>query len=141
MELHTKFHGTKEYNETEVINFEKGLPGFEHLKKFILFQIQENEYFSILHSVEDESIGLIVVSPFDFRTEYEINLDESLLEGLKIKSEQDVMVVNTVTLSSSVSNITVNLRAPIIINKNEKLGEQIILEDTKYAIKHPLMQE
>ena len=106
-----------------------------------MFQIEGNEYFSILHSVEDNSVGLIVVSPFNFYTEYELELDESTLNQLKINSEKDVTVVNTVTLNSSIKETTINLKAPIIINMSEKLGEQIILEDSKYAIKHPLIQE
>lgn len=141
MELHTKYHGIKEYSEEEIITFSKGIPGFEQLKKFILFQIQENEYFQVLHSVEDDRIGVIVINPFDFQFNYEIDIDDNTIDALHIKNEQEALVINTVTLSSDIKNITVNLRAPIIINKRERLGEQIILEDSNYAIKHPLIQE
>jgi flagellar assembly factor FliW len=37
-----------------------------------------------------------------------------------------------------VEHITTNLKAPIIINIKQKLGEQIILDNDKYKIKHPL---
>jgi flagellar assembly factor FliW len=51
------------------------------------------------------------------------------------------MVLNTVTIQSKVEEITTNLRAPIIINIREGLGEQIILENDKYKIKQPLFKE
>jgi flagellar assembly factor FliW len=141
MEINTKYHGTKTYEAEDIIDFKRGLPGFETLNKFILFSVEENEVFNVLHSIEDETIGLIVVSPFSIIEDYEINLADNVVEALKIKKEADVMIVNTVTLNSELKNTTVNLKAPIIININERLGEQIILDDGKYSIKHPLIQE
>jgi flagellar assembly factor FliW len=139
MKIATKFHGTREYKEEDILNFKKGLPGFEQLKKYILFPVENNEIFSILQSIEDESIGLVVTSPFEIVKNYEFKLDDNLIEKLAIKEPEDVLVMSTVTLSSKPENITVNLKAPIIINIKEKLGEQIILEKEQYKIKHPLI--
>lgn len=141
MELSTKYHGVRKYEESDVIIFKKGIPGFEHLKKFILFKVEENEVFSILHSIEDEAIGLVVVSPFLYIKDYEFDLDNEKMEELKIEKEEDVMVLNTVTVNSKVSDITVNLKAPIVINIKNKTGEQIILDNPNYDIKHLLFQK
>lgn len=141
MKVNTKYHGVREYKEEDIITFKKGLPGFEGLKKYILFPVEQNDLFSILQSLEDESIGLVVVSPFDVINEYEFKIQDELLDSLDIKSESEVMVINTVTLSSMVENITVNLKAPIIINTRLGLGEQIILDKDEYKVKHPLIKE
>lgn len=141
MNLNTKYHGVKEYEEKDIIEFKKGLPGFEELKKFILFTVEDNNVFSILHSVEDESVGLVVVSPFYAVKDYEFKLDDEMVKELKIESYEDVLVLNTVTLNTDVENITVNLKAPIIINIKGKLGEQIILDNPNYSIKHLLFGE
>lgn len=141
MKINTKYHGDREYKEEDIITFKKGLPGFEKLKKYILFSVEENELFSVLHSIEDESIGLIVVSPFDVMKEYEFKLTKELLQSLRIKEQNEVLVVNTVTLSSKLENITVNLKAPIVINTTEGLGEQLILDKDEYKVKHPLIEE
>lgn len=141
MELNTKYHGTIEYSEEEVIQFKKGIPGFQDLKKFIMFPVEENNLFSVLHSIENNSIGFIVTSPFNVEKDYEIELSDVVLEDLNIKEEKDVLIFNTVTLSSDVKNITSNLKAPIVINIKDRLGEQIILNDEKYDIKYPLFKE
>lgn len=141
MEIDTKYHGLKEYNEDDVITFKKGLPGFEQLSKFIIFPLEENEEFQILHSIEDENLGLLIISPFLVEKNYEINLSEGIIENLKIADPTEVMVVNTVTLNSSIKECTTNLQAPIIINTTHRLGEQIILDNGKYNIKHPLFKE
>jgi flagellar assembly factor FliW len=141
MELKTKYHGTIEYKEDEIIYFKKGMPGFLDLKKFVLFPVEENDFFSVLHSVENSSIGFIVVSPFNIKKDYEIELNDAVLKELNIKEEIDVLIFNTVTLSSEVTKITSNLKAPIVINIKDRLGEQIILNDEKYEIKYPLFKE
>lgn len=141
MKLNTKCHGVKEFEEEDVIVFKKGIPGFEDLKKFILFPVQDNDVFSILHSLENENIGLIVVSPFYLVKDYEFKLDDEKISELKVEGQKDVLVLNTVTLNSNVENITVNLKAPIVINTKSKLGEQIILDNPKYSIKHLLAEE
>ncbi|CAG7841075.1 Flagellar assembly factor FliW [Clostridium haemolyticum] len=141
MKLETKCHGIIEYNKDDVIEFKKGIPGFDNLKKFINFPIENNEVFSVLHSIENNEIGFIVTSPFSVINDYEINLDDNVINRLKIEKEKDVLVLNTVTLHSKLENITVNLCAPIVINIKTKLGEQIILNNEKYEIKHPLFKE
>ncbi|KEI10685.1 flagellar assembly protein FliW [Clostridium sp. K25] len=141
MKLETKCHGIIEYNKNDIIEFKKGIPGFDNLKKFINFPIENNDVFSVLHSIENNEIGFIVTSPFSVINDYEINLDDNVINRLKIEKEKDVLVLNTVTLHSKLEKITVNLCAPIVINIKTKLGEQIILNNEKYEIKHPLFKE
>ena len=138
MELNTKYHGVREYDENDTITFKKGLPGFESLKNFILFSVEENELFSILQSVEDANIGIVVMSPFSAVNDYEFRLSDEKISELHIEAPEDVLVLSTVTLSSRAEDITTNLKAPIIINIKQKLGEQIILDNDHYKIKNPL---
>lgn len=140
MKLNTKYHGIVEYKEEDVITFKKGLPGFESLRSFILIPVEENSIFTILHSIEEEDIGLVLVSPFEADANYEIKLHDDKVNELKIQSPSEVLILNTVTLNSDIKLITTNLKAPIIINIKEKLGEQIILDNDKYKIKHPLFK-
>lgn len=140
MELKTKQHGTFIYKEEEIITFKKGIMGLENFKKFIIADIKENPVFKILHSIEDEAVGLVIISPFKVKNNYEINLEDDLIEKLNISSPKEVMLYNTVTLNSDVHKITVNLKAPIVINMDKKLGEQIIIDKEEYKIKHPLIE-
>lgn len=141
MRIETKYHGTMEYEENDIIIFRNGLPGFEEFHKFIIFPLEDNHYFTILQAIKSPEVGLVTVNPFDFIEEYELNLSEELQQNLQVEKPEDVMILNTVTLNSEVSKITTNLKAPIVININKGLGEQIILDNEKYSIKHPLVRE
>lgn len=141
MNLITKYHGTVEYNEEDVIIFKKGLPGFENLRKFIIVPFEDNNIFSILISMEDMEVGIPVISPFNIDESYEFKLSDEKIKELSVNSPEDIMVLNAVTLNSNIKNITVNMKAPIIVNIKGKIGEQIILDNDKYKIKEPLFKE
>lgn len=141
MKIETKYHGTVEYEEKDIIAFKKGLPGFEEFEKFIVFPLEDNPYFKILQSIKSPEVGLVTANPFDFIEDYEVSLSNDLQKELEIEKPEDVLILNTVTLNSEVSKITTNLKAPIVINIIRGLGEQIILDNEKYSIKHPLVRE
>lgn len=138
MELISPVHGKIQYEIEEVITFKKGIPGCEEYKTYIVKEIEESP-FKILQCLENEELAFIIISPFDVIEDYEIKLSEELIKNMEIKSPEDVVLYSIVNLSSKVENITTNLRAPLVLNIKQKLGEQLILDKEDYKIKHPLM--
>lgn len=141
MELKTKVHGILEYCEQDIITFDKGIPGFEEYKKFIIAPFKGNEVFKVLHSIDNEELGFILISPFEFMKEYEFELSASIIEQLKVENPEQVAVYNLITLNSDIKKITANLKAPIVVNVEKKLAHQVILSDERYLVKYPLIKE
>ncbi len=139
MEILSPVHGKITYDEDEIIIFEKSIPGFNDVKRFILKEI-EGSSFKLLQSIDDVTVGFVVISPFQVEEDYEINLSEEVIKTLEIKEATDVLLYSLVTLNSKVEKITVNLKAPVVINVNNKKAEQFIIDKAKYKIKHPLMK-
>ena len=139
MKIISKIHGEIEYEESGIITFNKGIPGFEELKKFILVNLVDYEPFKLLQSLEENEIGLIVTSPYEFFNDYEIKLSDETIKNLKIETPEQVTILTTVTLNSDVKKITTNLQGPIVINTSNNFGEQIILDDPKYKVKSSLL--
>lgn len=137
----SKIHGNIEYEAEDKVIFKRGILGFEDLKEYVLVDLKDYEPFKLLQSLEDEKIALIVVSPFEFLKDYQFKLSAEQINKLGIKSQKDVFVLNTVTLNLDPKKITTNLKAPIIINISNNLGEQIILDKSNYEIKHLLIKE
>ena len=120
------------------ILFEKGIPGFENYRYFNVNIVEGNKKIYNIVSKEDSNIGFISISPFDIKTDYEIDLDDEFIKELDIKDEKDVLVICLITLGKSLKDSTANLKAPIIINIKNNRGKQLILQDDKYKIKEPL---
>lgn len=141
MKFNSSIHGEIEYTDENVVKLIKPLQGFESLHKFILVDLKDYEPFKLFQSLEDERIAFVVTSPFEFYEKYEVKLNDSVIKELGIEDSKNVIILTTINLNSNPKKMTTNLRAPIIINNLNGLGEQIILDTQKYKIKHPLLEE
>ena len=113
-------------------------PTLKALKEAKLSDLEDMEPFKLLQSEDEKDIGMVVVSPFLVVEDYEIKLSDEVVDTLEIKSPEEVSLYTTVTINSDVKKITTNLKAPIVINNNNGFAMQIILQNDKYKIKHPI---
>lgn len=120
------------------ILFKKDMLGLDSYEKFQLSDLEDMEPFKLLQSEDEKDIGMVVVSPFLVVEDYEIKLSDEVVDTLEIKSPEEVSLYTTVTINSDVKKITTNLKAPIVINNNNGFAMQIILQNDKYKIKHPI---
>lgn len=125
-------------NEDIVFTFNKGILGFEQYTKF--FFIKHDDSFYLLQSVENEELAFIVTNPFIFYTEYEFSLSMQDREELRISDQSEVGVCTIVTWGDQLTQITTNLVAPLVLNMKERLGKQVVLVNSSYATKHPLLK-
>jgi len=119
------------------ITFLKELPGLESYKTFALYPIEGTPYFYHLQSLDDETMGLILVDPFLIFPGYSVELSSEEEEELYIKVKEDVIVLTTVTFFGK-NNMTTNLAAPIVINVPKKVAKQIIVSDKIEQMRTPL---
>jgi len=130
---------TEKTIEVGKLFFEEGIPGFPDLQFYRLIQEEADSPFFSLQSIEDEQVGFWVVNPFIFFKEYEFVLHDSVKSLLHIKEETPVAVVNIVTIRQG-GQVTVNLKAPIVINQENRMARQVILNDENYSVRQPLFQ-
>jgi len=137
MKLNTKNFGELDIDEEKVIAFPEGLPGFEAEKEFIIINNEDEENpFCWLQSVSNPDLAFVIVNPFLIFTDYTVDLPETVQEKLKIKDEKDVAVYSIVVVPEDLTKMTANLLGPIVINARERLGKQVILDDSRYTTKH-----
>lgn len=141
MKLNTRMLGEVDIQEEDRIVFHQGLPGFESLKEYVLLKTEDDIPFSFLQSTEDEQVSFIVTNPFWFYKEYEFQLSTSAKEALLLADPHDLTIWSIVSIPDALENATLNLQAPVLINTRERLGAQVILHDTGYHPKHPLIRQ
>lgn len=143
MMLETKHFGTLKVEEEKILNFETGIPGFSDNKKFVLLKNEENQDspFAWLQSVEDGDVALALVNPFMFYPEYSPEIRDELIEELGTKEEKELSVYNVLVVPQDVKDMTVNLKAPILINKKNKRAMQAIAENSEYGVRHYIYED
>ncbi|HLS53172.1 MAG TPA: flagellar assembly protein FliW [Tissierellaceae bacterium] len=140
MIIKTKYLGEVEIDKEKIISFPKGILGFHNHKEFVILDIQKNNYFKFLQDIHNQYVAFLIINPWSFYKDYDIEVADEKLMDIKINPKEDnqIAVYNIVTLGSSLSNSTVNLLAPIVINIKDRLGKQFILDDSPYSTKHRL---
>ncbi|WP_053360817.1 flagellar assembly protein FliW [Bacillus sp. FJAT-27251] len=140
MKIQTVRFGEMEVDESRLITFEKGIPGFEEDKRYVLLPADEQGEtpFFFLQSVERAELSLLLLDSFSFFEGYDVELGDSLIGKLEIEKPEDVLVLTTVTAKGGLKEATTNLKAPIVINHSKRLGMQVVLENKSYMVKQPL---
>lgn len=143
MKIKTKYLGEIEINKEQIINFPKGLLGFEDHKEFVILNIEGNAHFKFLQDIHHEYISFLIVNPWDFYEDYDIELPDDKLINIEIdpKGNTQMAIYNIVTLGNSLQESTCNLLAPIVINLEDKKGKQFVLDNSPYSTKHRLLPE
>lgn len=118
--------------------FPWGLPGLEDYREFTLNLLGKDSPFCFLQAVRQQEIGLLLINPYVFFDNYNFDLSEEIAGQLKIDDENQVVVLCTVNTSRGLEAATVNLLAPLIINKEKLLAKQVVLNDRKYSLRTPL---
>ena len=121
-----------------IIHLPLGLLGFERIKKYVLLSEPDDAPFHWLQVLEDPSLAFLVLSPFEAMPDYAPDIDQDVVEFLKLKSSQDALVFNIVTLHAN-GRATINLRGPIILNRYTLIGKQVVpINAAAYSLQHPL---
>lgn len=140
MKIETTYYGEIDIDESKIIQFDKGLLGFQEDKEFVLLDIEGNPHFHLLQSISDKGLSFVVTNPYLIYKNYEFDLDETTVDQLKINEPTDIIVLAILTLHTPFEASTINLKAPIIVNAKKNIGTQIIVNE-EYNTKHPIQSK
>lgn len=142
MFIETTHFGQIEINEADILNFEEGIIGFEDVKKFGIIDSEDPESpFKWIQAVDKPELAFALVDPFKIKKDYDFDLTDEEVEYLGVKDASEVMVFSIVVVPEDIKKITMNLKAPLIINKTNNKAAQIILDTDKYTVRHLILDE
>jgi len=136
--IQTKYIGEITIDNSELITFPTGLPGFSEEKSFVLLNLSGDSVFQVLQSATTPNLAFILTEPYHFYEDYVFELDDNVVDTLKISNEKEVVVFSIVTIQEPFSDSTLNLKAPIIVHSQSKVGKQYIIHDDVYSTKAPI---
>ncbi len=140
MKVETRLFGKIEIDVTKIINFSNGIIGFEELKQFMIMHDTESKDGKILwiQSIDDGDIALPVIDPLLIKEDYNPTVEDELFKNIGEIINEEILVLTTLTVPSDITEITTNLKAPVIINPITMKGCQIIVDNDDYPVKFPI---
>jgi flagellar assembly factor FliW len=136
----TKAYGFIEVDERQRISFPQGLLGFELLKEYVLLDA-ERQPFYWLQSLDVEQVAFILINPFLFRPDYELDIDDEDLRDIGLSGPEKALIFAVVTIPPGGEPMTANLQGPLVINRDIRMGKQAVLTDSRWKTKHDILGE
>jgi flagellar assembly factor FliW len=121
--------GELEFAEDHVVEFFDGLFGFEQFHRFVIVHDEDSEPFRWLVSVENAELSFPMLDPALILPGY---------NGLSVVGPGKEVWVLT-SLSRNVEHSTVNLRSPVVIDRQTRSAQQVILDDEALPFQFPLV--
>jgi flagellar assembly factor FliW len=138
MEIQSTRFGRLVVDDDRIITFPHGLLGFPEHSRFALIQTGEDNYFFWLQAVEDPNLAFVVTDPTIYFKEYDVPLREETHQELQLTDAAHAQIF---VICNKVGDwLTGNLLGPLVVNAQNRLGQQIVLTEKKYTTRQPLIK-
>jgi flagellar assembly factor FliW len=139
--VETKNFGRVEYAADTVIEFPRGLPGFESRRGFLPLHQSENDPLVFLQSLEEPALCFVTVPVLVVDPAYRLDAEaeDLALVGLppgRPRLGADVLCLAVVSLRED--GPTANLLAPVVVNLANRRAVQAVSAACGYSHRHPL---
>lgn len=138
MVINTRIFGEATIEDDKLIHFPKGIVGFPDLTDFALMHDAEKGNqggIRWMQSVQEPNFAMPVIDPLIIKEDYNPQVNDDLLAT--IGGIEDVLVLVTISVPSDLKKMSVNLKAPIIINVAERKACQLIV-DQDFPVKYEI---
>lgn len=140
MKIHTATLGVVEAAPDSFLTLPDGLIGFEEHKEFALLELSDYEPFRWLQSFSDPGLAFPVLDPLGFVPSYEPQLSEPDRLALGLETGEKPLIFVIASVEDSGNNVTINLRAPLVIHPRRRVARQVVLADSRWDIQHPILE-
>ncbi len=141
MVINTRVFGEVTIEDNKLIHFPGGIVGFPELQDFALIHDPdqgENGGIRWMQSVQEPQFAMPVIDPLRVKEDYNPVVEDDLLMPIGDIDPDDLLVLVTITVPSDLTQMTVNLMAPFIINAGNRKAAQIIVDG--YEVKFPVYE-
>jgi len=122
-----------------VIHFEEGLIGFSECKDFLLTAKENLAPFRLLQSVDDREVAFLVLEATMLVSNYCLHVPTREWEAIGVTGTTKPLAFVIVVIGSTPETSTANLQAPLLVNSDQMIGKQLILTDSFFSARHPLV--
>jgi flagellar assembly factor FliW len=128
-----------EVTVSEAVSFPDGIPGFESCRRWVVMAAEEATPLRRLQAVDGAEAAFLAIDPRVALEGYRCELSEADLRRLGASREDSLLWLALVMVEES-GALTVNLRAPIVINPKTMTGQQVLPHNCLYPLRHVLLE-
>jgi flagellar assembly factor FliW len=143
--LETQNFGPIAFDQESVLEFPRGLPGFEECRQFVLVQIPQTAPLVFLQSLEQASLCFTTMPVQSVDPDYRLHVIPEDLALVDLPAQRRPRIGHDVlclaVLAVRESGPTANLLAPLVVNLANRKGVQAVAPESDYSHRHALLPE
>jgi flagellar assembly factor FliW len=124
-----------EVNPRDILFFADGLPGYESVHEFVLLDVPGQAPLKVLHAVNGAQPCFLVIDPKAVLATYRCELGASDRLRLGVADDSGLVWLAIVMVEAN-EDVSVNLRAPIVLNPARMTGRQVMPNACVYPLRH-----
>ena len=127
-----------EITVSEAVTFPDGIPGFETCRSWVVMAAESATPLRRLHAMDGADASFLAIDPRAVLDNYRCELSASDLRRLGA-GDNDSLLWLAIVMMEPGGALTVNLRAPIVINPKTMTGQQVLPHNCLYPLRHVLV--
>ena len=136
MNIVTTRFGLVPVQESDLFRIPDGLVGFRAFTQFVLLADPVVSGLQWLQSATAAELAFGLIAPPLAIGDYRIELRPGDRAALELDEERSALTY--VILNRGEGGLTVNLQGPLVFNPARRLGRQLVLTSSRYAVRYPL---
>ncbi|MGB7760924.1 MAG: flagellar assembly protein FliW [Bryobacteraceae bacterium] len=138
----TKSFGRIAFEPQDIIEFPRGLPGFEDRRRFLAIHQERTAPLVFLQSLEDPGLCFITAPVLTVDPRFRLRMSEEDRDAAGLSSVRrprigkDVWALGVIAVRET--GPTVNLLAPLVINLRSLRAVQAVMRESAYSHRHAL---
>jgi flagellar assembly factor FliW len=140
VEIETRF-GRFEFPRANIIEMPQGVLGFSSCREFVLLELPDPRFgqFRLLQCTTEPALSFLVIPT---------SLEGCGIEGQDVaealaalgmaRVDTTLLLIVTIRKTDGRVDMTMNMRAPIVLDVRRQIARQYVLSNTKYSIRQRL---
>lgn len=130
----------------EVIAFTAPIAGFADSLRYALVAhtlpgADDRTSVAWLQAIDNPFHAFVVTDPWMIVPDYAPEISDADAAELGLESFEHARVFGILTIPGDPREISINLRAPIVVNLNDRRAKQVVLLGEEYGTRHPVNPE
>jgi flagellar assembly factor FliW len=127
-----------EITVSEAVTFPDGIPGFESCRSWVVMAAENATPLRRLHALDGAGASFLAIDPRTVLDNYRCDLSAADRRRLGA-GDTDPLLWLAIVMVEPTGALTVNLRAPIVINPKTMTGQQVLPHNCLYPLRHVLV--
>jgi flagellar assembly factor FliW len=129
MLIETSRFGALDLEEKVFIEFPWGIPGFEHVKRYVLLEHRQGP-FRWLQAVDEPDLAFVVCEPEVVGFRYGVPAEKG--RPISLQSSEDLVVLIMVSFDRLQKRISPHWRSPLLFNSSSRLAYQWSMDEADF---------